>query len=115
MEKMMAYCGLICTKCPAYIATQKDSDEERKKVAEMWSEEFKSEIKFEDINCDGCLAEKGKLFGYCSQCKIRKCARVKNLENCAYCDDYPCERLNKFFGFAPEAKNKLDEIKQNLL
>ncbi|MCK4356498.1 DUF3795 domain-containing protein [Candidatus Bipolaricaulota bacterium] len=24
MEKMIAYCGLICTNCPAYIATQKN-------------------------------------------------------------------------------------------
>ena len=37
MEKIIAYCGLICSECPAYIATQKDSDEERKKVAEKWS------------------------------------------------------------------------------
>ena len=114
MEKMIAYCGLICSECPAYIATQKDSDEERKKVAEKWSKEFKSEIKLEDINCDGCLIEKGRLIGYCHQCKIRKCAKEKNLKNCAYCDNYACEELNKFFGFAPDAKNNLDEIKQSL-
>jgi len=36
MKKMIAYCGLICTECPGYIATQKDSDEEREKVAKLW-------------------------------------------------------------------------------
>ncbi len=114
MGKMIAYCGLICTECPAYIATQKDSDEERKKVAEKWSKEFKSEVKPDAINCDGCLIEKGRLFSYCHECKIRKCAQEKTFKNCAYCDDYACEELNKFFGFAPIAKNNLDKIKQSL-
>ncbi len=24
MEEMVAYCGIVCTECPAYIATQND-------------------------------------------------------------------------------------------
>ncbi|KUK85723.1 MAG: Uncharacterized protein XE03_1923 [candidate division TA06 bacterium 34_109] len=31
MDKMIAFCGLICTECPAFIATQKNDDIERKK------------------------------------------------------------------------------------
>jgi len=34
MNKMIAFCGLNCTECPAFIATRKDDDEERKKVSE---------------------------------------------------------------------------------
>lgn len=41
MEKMIAFCGLTCTECPAFIATQKDDDKERKKVAKVWSKDFK--------------------------------------------------------------------------
>lgn len=26
MDKMIAFCGLTCTECPAFIATQKDDD-----------------------------------------------------------------------------------------
>ncbi len=59
MEKMIAFCGIVCTECPAFLATQKDDDNKRKKVAEMWSKQFKSEIKPVDINCDGCLIENG--------------------------------------------------------
>ncbi|MCK4571680.1 DUF3795 domain-containing protein, partial [candidate division WOR-3 bacterium] len=47
MDKMIAYCGIICTECPAFLATQKDDDEERKKVAEMWSTD-EHNIKLED-------------------------------------------------------------------
>ncbi|MEA3475769.1 MAG: DUF3795 domain-containing protein [Candidatus Cloacimonadota bacterium] len=114
MEKMIAFCGIICTECPAYLAIQKDNDNERKKVAEMWSKQFKSEIKPEDINCDGCLKKSGRLFGYCNECPIRKCAMERNISNCAYCDDYPCEELNKFHKFAPDAKATLETIRETM-
>ena len=54
MDKIIGVCGLTCTECPAYQATLKDDDKERKRVAEMWSKEYGAEIKPEDINCDGC-------------------------------------------------------------
>ena len=117
IEKMIAYCGLICSECPAFIATQKNDYEEKIKVAKMWSEMYKSEIKPEikpeDINCDGCLAATTK-YAYCSICEMRKCASEKNLKNCAYCDDYPCNKLSEFFKVAPEAKNTLEEIRKSL-
>ena len=115
MDKMIAFCGLTCTECPAFVATQKDDDEERKKVAEMWSKEFNEEIKPEDINCDGCLTEEGgRVYNYCKVCKIRECGKKKAVENCAYCDDYACDKLNDFFKMAPEAKTALAEIRKNL-
>jgi len=115
MSKMIAFCGLTCTECPAFVATQKDDDKEKKKVAEMWSKEFNEEVKPEDINCDGCLTEEGgRVFNYCQTCKIRKCAKEKEIKNCAYCDDYACDKLNDFFKMAPEAKTALAEIRKNL-
>jgi hypothetical protein len=114
MEKKIAYCGINCNECPAFLATQKDDDNERKKVAEMWSKQFNTEIKPEDINCDGCLLESGRLFGYCRVCEIRKCAQEKSVKNCAYCDDYPCDKLSKFIDNVPEAKAILDEIRKGL-
>ena len=90
-------------------------DGERKKVAKIWSKEYKSEIKPEDINCDGCLAEEeGRVFNYCKVCEIRKCGQEKGIKNCAYCDDYACDKLNDFFKMAPAAKTVLEEIKKNL-
>ena len=114
MDKMIAFCGLTCTECPAFIATQKDDDKERKKVAKVWSKEFNSDIKPEDVNCDGCLEESGRLFNYCKVCEIRKCGQKKEVKNCAYCDDYACEKLTKFFDIAPDAKTALTEIRKNL-
>lgn len=115
MDKMIAFCGLTCTECLAFIATQKDDVIERKKVAKVWSKEYKCDMKPEDINCDGCLTEEGgRVFNYCKTCEIRKCGQEKEIKNCAYCDDYACEKLTKFFDMAPKAKTALAEIKKNL-
>jgi len=38
----------------------------------------------------------------------------KNLKNCAYCDDFACERLSKFFEMAPEAKTTLEKIRKDM-
>jgi hypothetical protein len=113
MEKMIAVCGLVCSDCPAFIATQKDDEEERRKVAEKWCKEFKVDLKPEDINCLGCVIETEKLFNYCKVCEIRKCGKGKKVKNCAYCDEYPCEKLTEFFKMAPHAKTNLDEIRKN--
>lgn len=113
MERMVAYCGLICTKCPAYIAKKENNDELRKKTAEEWSKQFNQEITPESVNCDGCLVTDGVLIQYCNICEIRKCGLEKKLENCAFCDDYVCEKLDKWFKNVPESKATLDEIRKN--
>jgi len=45
---------------------------------------------------------------------LRKCGQDKEVKNCAYCNEYVCEKLNKFFKIAPEGKTTLDEIKKGL-
>jgi hypothetical protein len=114
MEKQIAYCGLICTDCLAYIATQADDDKQRKEVAEKWTKEYKHDFKPEDINCDGCLSETGKVFNYCTVCEVRKCGREKHVINCAYCGDYICEKLGKFFKMVPMIKANLEEIRKSI-
>lgn len=114
MERMIAYCGLCCTDCEAFIATQKDDDAEREKLAQKWSKEYGSDIKSDDINCDGCLPDEGRHISYCAVCKIRKCVKQKGIDNCAYCDDYSCETLNEFLKIAPPAKENLEKIRNGL-
>ena len=111
MERMLAYCGLTCTDCPAYIATQNDDDQERAKVAEMWSKEFGVSLQAEDVICDGCLSENGRRFKHCDVCKIRSCAISRQIANCAYCDEYVCNELNGILQYVPAAKENLDQIR----
>ena len=111
MKEIVAYCGMICTECPTYQATQKNDDKARAKVAEEWSKQFKMTFKPEDINCDGCISTENRHLGYCSVCEIRKCGIDRKIFNCAYCADYPCEKLKIFISRMPQAKAKLDAIR----
>lgn len=114
MDEMIAYCGIVCTGCDAFVATQNDDDAKRKEVAELWTKEYNVDVKPEDINCDGCLATTDRVFNYCNICEIRKCGAEKGVVNCAYCEDYACDKLEKFFKMAPENKTTLDEIREGL-
>ncbi|MFX0096811.1 MAG: DUF3795 domain-containing protein [Candidatus Hodarchaeota archaeon] len=112
---MVAMCGLTCTECPGFIATQKNDYEAKKKLAEAWSSESEV-LKPEDINCDGCVVVGKRQISFCSTCDVRNCGIGKDLKNCAYCDEYPCEKLDRLWGFlkTPGAKATLDEIKKGL-
>jgi hypothetical protein len=112
MEEIIAYCGLLCHECGAYLATLANDDKKRALVAEQWKKEYKHDFKPEDINCTGCTSEGENLFSYCHVCEIRKCAKEKDVLTCAHCYDYPCEKLDKFFQMAPDSKTRLDEIRE---
>ena len=124
MDKMIGYCGVDCSKCVPYIAKKENNDDLRKQYAEEQSKFFEMEIPPEHINCDGCRSE-GEHLGFCSVCEIRRCCQEKNIENCAYCDDYICEELKKVYGVMCEVFGKgtgnvadaqitLDEIRKKL-
>ena len=111
MNEMISFCGLLCNECGAFIATRDDDDEKRAEVAEQWSNGYNADIKPEDINCDGCLSGSERLFSHCKVCVIRKCGKEKSIANCAYCDEYACEKLEKIFQVVPDTKKQLDEIR----
>ena len=110
MNEMIAFCGLNCHKCGAFLATKENDDRKRATVAQEWSRLFKVEIKPEDINCDGCLSNGERIFNYCKVCEIRKCGEGKGLKNCGYCSEYPCHKLDFILSNAPDTKNRLDKI-----
>lgn len=112
MEKMIARCGLDCLTCPAYKATITDNDEEREKIAKMWSEDVGFELKKTDINCLGCTNPTGPHIGHCDVCEIRTCNTNKGLATCGHCDEMEtCEIINNFFNLVPAAKENLLKIK----
>jgi hypothetical protein len=114
MDKMVGYCGIVCSDCPVFTATKNNDDAERRRVAELFSKQYGREFKPEDINCDGCLGNSPRIFSYCNVCEIRKCGKERNVVNCAYCADYSCERLSKLFAGYSKAKETLDEIRREL-
>jgi hypothetical protein len=115
MERIIAYCGLVCSDCDGYVATQADDLEALERVAQRARSEFGLEdATAETMKCDGCLTDIGRQIGYCATCEIRVCAVERGVVNCAYCADYACEQLEGFFAQAAEARPVLDEIRASL-
>ena len=81
MRKMIAYCGLDCEKCDAYLATVNDDQALREKTAKLWAELNHAPILPEHINCQGCRADGVKTV-FCDRlCGIRQCALKKGRDN----------------------------------
>jgi hypothetical protein len=117
---MIAYCGLSCQACPIYLATRQGNKEEQAKmrveILRLCKEQYGMDYVLEDISdCDGCQTDGDRLFSQCKNCPIRQCAREKELENCAYCTEYACGKLEAFFRTDPIAKTRLDAIRTNIL
>ncbi|MDP6150407.1 MAG: DUF3795 domain-containing protein [Gammaproteobacteria bacterium] len=94
LDSHTAYCGLDCSGCEVYQATTFDDDDLRQKYADKVLEQFKVKVEPATVNCFGCKDERPKT-GYCAMCEVRKCTTDKGLENCAFCEYYGCEKLQK--------------------
>jgi hypothetical protein len=115
METMIAYCGLVCTDCPGYIATQANDKVKLEQLAEQARVEYHvPNATVVSVMCDGCLSDSNRKCGYCSECAIRACGVEHGVANCAYCPDYACEKLTGFFGMVPAARSILDGIHATL-
>ena len=108
MKKMIAYCGLDCEKCDAYLATVNDDQALRERTAKLWSEWNQTLILPEEINCEGCRADGVKTI-YCdSLCEIRKCAMKKGVATCGDCRDLEeCPTVGAIIANNPAALKNL--------
>jgi hypothetical protein len=112
MDTIIAYCGLVCSDCPAYVATQANDHAALERVAAEWREEYNApNITVESVLCDGCLTDDGYKCSHCAECEIRACGQARGVANCAHCADYGCDKLQGFFSFVPDARTRLDAIR----
>lgn len=110
-EKLVAYCGLVCPECPAYIAKRTGDDALRARTAERWSGPGFS-VSPQDVSCDGCAVPEGERFKHCETCEVRACAPSREITTCAECPDYACDKLEKLFALiGPEVREALDGLR----
>lgn len=114
MGTIIAYCGLNCSECDAYKATQANDTAALQAVAEKWSKEFGANCTAELCICDGCSATGRISTAYANVCPIRACASAKGNITCAHCDDFACDTLINFWQYAPALKEKLEVIRKEL-
>lgn len=108
MKDMIAYCGLDCEVCAAYLATVHDDQALRERTARLWAELNHAPILPEHINCRGCRVDGVKTV-YCdSLCPIRQCALKKGVATCGDCPEVDrCQTVGAIFSTRPEARENL--------
>lgn len=108
MKDIIAYCGLDCEKCDAYLATINDDQALREKTAKLWAELNDAPILPEHINCEGCRVNGAKTV-YCdSLCAIRQCALKKGVITCGRCADLEsCQKVGMVISNNPDVLKNL--------
>ncbi|MCG8618549.1 MAG: DUF3795 domain-containing protein [Desulfobacterales bacterium] len=107
----VSYCGLDCEACDAFVATRDNDNQLRTQVARRWSTLYNREVRPEDVYCRGCKSE-GTQGIYCQTiCPIKPCCREKGFTTCAECGAFPCKDLKAVFDFCPEARERLERLR----
>jgi hypothetical protein len=110
--RLIGACGLTCSSCEAFVATQKDDSSEIGRVAAAWSVQFGAQIPPESVWCDGCMTAGKRKCAHTGQCDIRACVQERGLSSCGACADYSCEKLESFLAMLPpEARQNLDSMR----
>ena len=108
MKEPIAYCGLDCSKCDAFIATKNDDGALREKTAKLWTELNGVEITPEQINCEGCRMDGVKTVFCDSLCGIRQCALKRGVKTCGDCPEMEsCATLSMITSNNKEALERL--------
>lgn len=103
MEEL-ARCGYRCDLC----AARSDDPAVRQRLIEGWKKYFGLTMyTVDNVRCDGCLHD-GRLAD--KNCGVRPCVNEKEIENCAYCDEFPCERLEKLWCTEEELRKRFGDI-----
>lgn len=103
MEEKITLCGDNCIACPRYNA---HSDDELKKVAELW---FKvgwrdTVVSNDEIRCSGCSSHKECTY------KLVECTKEHNVQKCNQCNEFPCKKIHDMLERSAESQKKCREV-----
>lgn len=91
-EEMVGYCGYGCPLC----APRSDDTAGRHRLMDGWRRILGYEhYTTEKVHCDGRLSD-GSLAE--QPCKTLPCAIERGVKNCAYCEDFVCEKVGHRLG-----------------
>jgi hypothetical protein len=105
-KEILTKCGYRCDLCPAYKENIK-CEEDIILLSKEWHRLFGFDIPPQNVECVGCINEGSHAD---KDCPVRPCVIEKKLENCAYCDDFGCDKLKTRMNFIDDFFTKKDKI-----
>lgn len=104
-DKAITMCGYRCDLCKAYVKNFRKEDR-RAELAGIWEKYYGLQYKPEDIYCDGCRCMNKDAKRVDNHCPVRECVLSRNINSCADCGEYPCDRFSKRMGLSCENARK---------
>ncbi len=86
--QLAGICGIYCGACPIYRAWVEQDAARLEALATSLG------VIPEKLLCTGCRTPGTFCFG--GECEIKTCAESKGVAFCADCDEFPCERIDRF-------------------
>ena len=111
MEKIIGACGLVCSECPAFLATRAGDAAAIARVAEEWTKTYATDVRPEHVWCDGCMTGGERACAHAAECEVRACVAGRGLTSCAACADYGCETIEAFLQMVPPARATLAALR----
>ena len=88
-KSLIGSCGIFCRACDHYFANTDEGKHLQKNI--NISERVLKHP------CKGCKADNRKeICVYCVDCNVRICSIEKGIEICTECNEYPCDKLERF-------------------
>lgn len=111
-EHIIAVCGIVCDDCLIFKAP--NDPESMQKVIDWLKREKGEDVKPEQIRCLGCREDRTQHWS--EDCDILLCCvDEKKLDYCYECEDFPCEKIDKFKGYGEkyeEAIARLESMRE---
>ena len=110
MEDFIAKCGCNCATCPTYKENLTTTDD-RVRCSSGWEKYLDIKLKPEKLRlCDGCSIPDNDRNVYYLNCRVRKCAMLSGVVNCAHCSTYPCQDVKTIHSIQePGARERIED------
>lgn len=109
-KALIKACGGYCGNCPDYLAYINNDEVLKKQLAEQFSEELDMDIKPEAVGCLGCHGTIHK--PWCASCYILQCTEEKGVLTCAFCDEFLCEKSERYYQEQKESEGRAHILRQ---
>jgi hypothetical protein len=108
---ILTKCGYRCDLCLAYKPNVEKIDR-RTILSDGWFELYGFRIQPSEIICEGCVScDNPKLID--KNCPVRPCVDLKGIKNCAFCDEYICDKLKQRIVNKEDLESKLNRKLSN--
>lgn len=98
MADVIARCGFKCNLCLIYRENLKKDAQDWQKFRDGLEKYYGDKLTLEECYCDGCMTDDSENpVRITEDCEVRPCVIARNIENCAYCVQYPCKNVEKKF------------------